>query len=366
IYMYYCTGDNLVNANNIQVYGTQGLYGMYIYGNTGISKGITTLSNNFISVFPSGTTSGRGIYVGNSNVVVIANNSINTFFNNINAACIDIPGLDNIYIANNILNENGTGYALYINRPDYVDSSDFNVLKTNGLRLAYLQGATYANLAAWRTTGYDAHSITADPGFISNTDLHTVESSINGLAVPVPGVEYDIDGELRDITHPDPGADEFDPPPFEAGLLGIVSPVTDCGLGLENITIAILNRGTSTISGNLTAGYVINGIPGSAVAVSGTIASMDTLLFSFPATVDFTAPIGDSSFQLTAWINLINDPIQSNDTTSTTVYSKHQPAAPVTTDDIVSFGQTGTLTASPVYPLFWYTTPISHTPIAQG
>jgi hypothetical protein len=366
IYLYYCNGDNLVDGNQIQAYGVSGLYGMYIYGNTGLTKGMTTISNNFITAMPSGTISGRGIYVSNSLVVLIANNSINTYYNHTNAACVDISGLEYIYLANNILNENGIGYALYIARPEYVDSSDYNVLKTNGTRLAYLQGATYTDIAAWKTTGFDAHSYTTDPGFLSATDLHTLEIAIDGRAVPIPGITHDIDGDLRDLTNPDPGADEFDPPPFEAGLLGITSPVTACGLGMENITIAIHNRGTSTISGGLTAGFSINGQAGTSTAVSGSIAPGDTFLFAFPSAVDLTASIGDTTFMVSAWINLAGDPNQSNDSSSTIITSRYQPAAPVTTDDIVSFGQSGTLTAAPVYPVYWYASPTSEGAIAQG
>ncbi len=57
----------------------------------------------------------------------------------------------------------------------------------------------------------DMHSISVNPLFVSDTDLHTTAAQLDGKAVPLPEVRTDIDGRRRDIIVPDIGAAEFGP-----------------------------------------------------------------------------------------------------------------------------------------------------------
>ena len=69
-----------------------------------------------------------------------------------------------------------------------------------------------AHLDNWRTaTGQDANSISADPQFVSTTDLHITDTSspAGNVATPIAGITIDIDGTTRDAATPDIGADEF-------------------------------------------------------------------------------------------------------------------------------------------------------------
>jgi hypothetical protein len=64
--------------------------------------------------------------------------------------------------------------------------------------------------AGWRGLGFEAHGINADPRFFSSTNLHVRSGSpCNTRATPIVGINYDIDGDPRDPTHPDMGADEI-------------------------------------------------------------------------------------------------------------------------------------------------------------
>jgi hypothetical protein len=64
-------------------------------------------------------------------------------------------------------------------------------------------------LAQWQEFSHlDSNSISVDPLFASETDLHLTDSSpCIDIAAPIPGITVDIDGELRDST-PCIGADE--------------------------------------------------------------------------------------------------------------------------------------------------------------
>lgn len=98
-------------------------------------------------------------------------------------------------------------------------TSNFNDLFTSGAQsffsrigsLVASSGFDFANLAAWQgATGKDANSISADPLFVSLTDLHlsTNTSPADAKATPIAGITTDIDGDTRNAATPDIGADE--------------------------------------------------------------------------------------------------------------------------------------------------------------
>jgi hypothetical protein len=67
-------------------------------------------------------------------------------------------------------------------------------------------------LSAWQSvTGKDAHSINVNPAFASATDLHlaTSNSNLDNKGTALTAVTKDIDGQVRNTTTPDMGADEF-------------------------------------------------------------------------------------------------------------------------------------------------------------
>jgi hypothetical protein len=88
---------------------------------------------------------------------------------------------------------------------------------SNGQYVAHRAGVDYATLAGWQTaSNRDTHSISLNPDFTSNTDLHILQSSMNvdRKAMPLANVINDIDNQPRDATQPDIGADEYTPGGF--------------------------------------------------------------------------------------------------------------------------------------------------------
>ncbi len=68
------------------------------------------------------------------------------------------------------------------------------------------------HLTDWKTaTGQDVNSISDDPHFISDTNVHinTAFSTVCDIGVPIGTVTTDIDGDVRSATTPDIGADEY-------------------------------------------------------------------------------------------------------------------------------------------------------------
>ncbi len=145
------------------------------------------------------------------------------------AACLFMGGSvqavdvrDNVFV-NSYDNSTVTTDKTYaINMQNIAGTSitalDYNDVYVNGPVAANnfvgnLAGTNYATLATWRTaTGKEAHSISANPQFVSNTDLHInisgAATPIENVGTPLAGVPNDVDGDLRNPTAPDMGADE--------------------------------------------------------------------------------------------------------------------------------------------------------------
>lgn len=100
------------------------------------------------------------------------------------------------------------------------NNNDLYVSGTMGM-LGSFMGSNITNLPAWiSATGQDSNSISGDPKFISDADLHidtTVYSPLRNAGVNIPGITIDFDGNTRSATTPDIGADEFN------GLPGIIN-----------------------------------------------------------------------------------------------------------------------------------------------
>lgn len=137
---------------------------------------------------------------------------------------VAVTGLD---VRNNIFSNTQTfgvsgssAYSVYltsgttfsqINYNNYTGTSGTNTT----YRLGYNGSANVADLTAWRTfTTADAQSISVQPTFTSSVDLHLDPSgntSINAAGVVLADVPSDYDGDTRDVSTPDIGADEFTP-----------------------------------------------------------------------------------------------------------------------------------------------------------
>ncbi|MBK9274055.1 MAG: right-handed parallel beta-helix repeat-containing protein [Flavobacteriales bacterium] len=110
----------------------------------------------------------------------------------------------------------GTKRCMHFATATSVFTSDNNVLvmaSTGGTtnQVGYLSTG-YATLANWQAAGYDPNSSSADPLFVSNTDLTPMNVAINDIGDPGIGalVPLDYNGTPRPLgIAPDPGAIEF-------------------------------------------------------------------------------------------------------------------------------------------------------------
>lgn len=292
--IYTTTGDHIFRYNSIHDITTGGssVYGIYIIGGT--SQNI--YGNKVYALTYSGTGSGiiYGIAVSGGTTNNVYNNMVYDLRNNGGTTAPQVRGIgvtsgttDNIWNNSVYLNSSGTN-TNYASAAFYVSGGTTIDLKNNIFVNASTPGATGRTVAFFKTTttvsnlsttsdkniyyagtpdathliGYfsttayptfeeykvmaatkDQGSYTENVPYLSTTspyDLHidpTITTRVEGNALPIPTVAFDIDAQARNASFPDIGADEgnFLAPQGVPGNVTLVNP-TDGATGINPIT----------------------------------------------------------------------------------------------------------------------------------
>jgi hypothetical protein len=308
-------GRHNMQMNSNRMIGMQTGYAMYLDSVVCDAGTPGLISNNFIQLV--GASSSTGIYYNNTRNVNTYHNSINnTSFGN-NASGVTIAYGDSLLnFRNNILVSTNDGVTFYMfNAADTAHiNSDYNDLYVTGSVIAY-DGLNFdSTLVQWQTaSGQDANSVSDDPLFISSTDLHATSAAVNNNGTHVASVTTDIDGDARNGTTPDIGADEFTPMNNNLGAIYFVQPVDlEFGDSAMVVAVAIKNYGQLTQTG-FTVKAVITG----AVNTTLTQNYPGNLLSNTIDTVYFTTTIntynGDS-IHIVAYTSSGVDQYHLNDT----------------------------------------------------
>ncbi len=274
-------GTNVLNTsitrnqiNNIKYTGIGGYGGKGIDINTTNATSALTIANNMISDIGgdsySGTSDGiYGIRIQGTNT-----GGINLYYNSINltgsasntqassisaALFISTTSATNLDIRNNIFansivssSTTGKAYAIYsaaVNTAfSNINYNDYYVSGTQGV-LGFLSSDRTDLTGTQTGFGQNANSINADPFFTSATNLHANATQIDGTGTPIGAVTTDFDGETRNATTPDMGADEF----AAAGMSYVSSTVTQNSTAInagataqQVIGIQVVTTGTAS------------------------------------------------------------------------------------------------------------------------
>ena len=90
-----------------------------------------------------------------------------------------------------------------------LDYNNFYSTASKFVSIGYSPKTYYTSLSAWQKySSVDSHSIAINPQFISSTDLHVKNDSLNA-GIYLASLPNDIDGQVRRITNPTIGADEI-------------------------------------------------------------------------------------------------------------------------------------------------------------
>ncbi|RUA30812.1 MAG: hypothetical protein DSY76_02070, partial [Bacteroidetes bacterium] len=360
------SGSAVISNNEIYSKQTVKSFGIRISDCSFDVNTPTSIYNNMVQAHSTNNL-GSGIIIHNTENCNLYYNTVNVIGSANNNGALRLlknngGTFNNVNIVNNIFTNSDAGG--YLIKTSGVDTAEFsnnynNLYNFSGTKFISYNGTAVVDLAAWQSeSGEGANSISYDPYYLGANDLHIINNLLNATATPIAGITTDIDGDVRNTTNPDMGADEFDPSPWDAAVLELLSPISSCGLdSQEVVSIRIKNVGSGTINGNFTASFTWSG--GSSVItenITTVMAPGDTLDYVFTPTVnlDMSAIGSDSTFTFTAWVNLQGDPIHTNDTVFSNVESKYQPPAPITQTTSVSYGLPATLTAISNDSLYWY------------
>lgn len=357
---FYC--DNALRITGNVIILPLGGTGIYLYYNDGTSQNGLT-ANNFIAI--AGSNAAIGINVNLSTTQNIFYNSINITNTFATSKAFNLAGLIslNVDLRNNVLC-GGSGMAAYIddNCMTALSSSNYNDLYTTGSVLGYWGTAgNKATLAEWQSaSSKDNNSISSDPEFVSATDLHSGSGNLNGHAVSLSSsttpVTTDIDGNTRNASTPDIGADEFSVE--DLGVSSVISPLSACKNSTDKVKVYIKNFGLYTFIGSIPVAYQISG----STIVSGntgldTIAVGDSLLYEFSTTEIFSVA---GLYTLNAYTTLSGD-INSNNN-QFTGYSFEIYALPVADAGLaqqICLGDSVVLTATGGSTYVWSTMEIT-------
>ncbi|MEZ4961979.1 MAG: CARDB domain-containing protein [Saprospiraceae bacterium] len=304
---YYYDGSRIsFNKINLQK-GRRGLFQSYGVSNDPDWVVSSQIDNNFISM------------VAIEGVVGLEAIGTPVYFNSVNLyGTIPAPSSRSFEFSgsgvyNNIFTNFAGGYAIYSDYAGNYTESNYNCYYTNGPALGYI-GHPITNLASWQlSSGQDSATIAENPIFISNEDLHVIGPFLNEAGIPVPGISHDIDGEARDLLHPDIGADEFSPAlATDAGLVSITSPLSPFELGPKEVSVVLRNFSTNTLN-TATIELSIDGLNVKSYQWSGqlNLGEVDTVIID---TINFSL---GAFYDVKLWVtnpNGMADMSSANDT----------------------------------------------------
>jgi hypothetical protein len=316
-------GSHKIYFNSINLYGTS-----------------TATGTNSINCLSVSSNTFQGIDIRNN---IFSNTVTGGAANNVHA-CLFFPfgisasmGLilnNNAYYTGNTAGLSGIAFAgsVFYSAPALYTVANFNPQLTTGAT----NWRNFSSGLGAGTNDYASFGSTGAAPFVSATDLHIPPATVTqiesgGAAVAVTG---DIDGDLRNVSFPDMGADEFNGTVSDLTAPAIsFSPLSNtCSIGDRLLQANIADISTVPVAG---AGlpvlyWNINGTPQppvTGVHVSGTLYQ-----FLFGA----AAVLGDVvSYYIVAQDNTGN--VIAQPTTGASGYSVNPPAAAIAPTTLNSY-----------------------------
>jgi hypothetical protein len=318
-----CRDGFEISSNKIELNSQNQLNGLLMqWNNYGFSSDTANsdcfVFNNMISLES---------YYGNSSGIYSYYNERTSFYNNSilmegsSSTCRafyqnnDIYQYSAINIGNNIFVNKAGGYTIYFDNFTSVGYCNYNnYFNANNGNFAYL-GGNRSTLAELKSYGNkDLNSVSIDPVFYSKSNLHSSSILMSNKGTYIPDVLKDIDGQIRSVTTPDMGADEYTPPMNNLTLIEISSTTIDgdkmCNLDNETLIAILVNNGTNTQT-SIPLRFKINNQTVVSETWTGSLASGDTLSYQFTTLGNFSQ---GGKVVLSVYSALANDENKLDDT----------------------------------------------------
>ncbi|MBK7965246.1 MAG: hypothetical protein IPK10_08075 [Bacteroidetes bacterium] len=131
------------------------------------------------------------------------------------------------------------------------DYNDFNVVNSGNGFVGRTSSNDHVTLVNWNSAvnGQDDNSIAINPEFLSASDLHisSTSANVNDQGISITTVLKDIDGDLRSLSSPDIGADEYTPTIcFGIPTAGSLQSNGVSGCGPRSFELAINGNSSNT------------------------------------------------------------------------------------------------------------------------
>ncbi|MGC4128681.1 MAG: T9SS type A sorting domain-containing protein [Bergeyella sp.] len=252
-------GNKIYNLKNTSTHVLAQVTGIRIVGIQNVSGNTAVIANNMIWGLEGGSSS--NISIAGIRDETAATPLVNILIYNNTIVLSGTGGEDSSYcyngetetstslvtLKNNIFVNTRTGTGSSINatirnRKTYATTvvSDYNLLYNSGGTRNYLaydrssasEYTTYSDFATYQNAAVrnaGVHSINVNPSFVSTSDLHISPCStdLDGKGTYISDVATDIDGDTRNTSTPDIGADEYTPTAVISSGTALSSPADD-------------------------------------------------------------------------------------------------------------------------------------------
>ena len=256
-YWYYVNNFNVTKNNVGANTGNGWYYAVYFYNCVGSSNPRSQIANNCITTGNETSSAAYyALYMYNSGLVDIYNNSFNRYGNNSSYGVYIYQG-GAMNFVNNSVTSMGGGYAAYINGGFAINTSDHNNYYTASGALLYFGSSQYNTLEDLQAaTGQDMHSVTTNPSWEDLATCVTCNDTMGNGGMVLSTIVDDINDNARSLSTPDIGAVEYvTPATFSLGADDTIcgnTHIVEAGPA-QSITWNVNNQTSTQPSVTLTA-----------------------------------------------------------------------------------------------------------------
>ncbi|OIP01673.1 MAG: hypothetical protein AUJ98_03510 [Bacteroidetes bacterium CG2_30_33_31] len=348
----YCNSGVEIIGNQFNLNSGEAIYIVNSQGSGGANG---MIFNNFIAL--SGNNS-NAMTLSNSGSFHIYFNSINMYGGTATGCLFTGSNTMHNYFANNILNSPTSAKLMLVSSTTTTpfDYCDYNDYKTAGYIGDWKTSTNISSLATWKSTSnVDAFSISANPNFISNTNLHIQSSAVQRAgtsALTSPSISVDFDGKNRHYINPDMGAHElsFDDLKITKSLLEdqmCISKNYSLKITIKNIS----NHNFSIV--NLPVYYKFKGNIISELKNISNLSPNDSIEYIFLTKIN-ASPVGN--YNVSTWLSLTMDANPSNDSSFKNIMISPNPVINMPIDTSICAGNSVTLSPGTAYDAFLWST----------